>query len=97
MNKKLFVGGLAYSVTDAELGQLFAAHGTVESAKVVTDKYTNQSRGFGFVEMSSQQEAEQAIAALNGKELQGRSLSVNMAKPKAAGSGGGRGSYGNRW
>ena len=94
MNKKLYVGGLAYSITDEQLQQIFAAHGTVESAKVITDRYTDNSRGFGFVEMSSQQEAEKAIEALNGTELEGRALTVNIAKPRedrARGGGGGGG------
>ena len=72
MNKKLYVGGLPFSVTDDQLKTIFESHGTVESAKVITDRYTDKSRGFGFVEMSSQQEAEQAIKALNGTELEGR-------------------------
>jgi RNA recognition motif-containing protein len=82
MNKKLYVGGLPYSVTNGQLTELFQSHGTVESAKVITDKYTDRSRGFGFVEMSTQQEAEQAIQALNGTELEGRSLTVNESKPR---------------
>ena len=95
MNKKLYVGGLPYSVTDEQLTELFQSHGTVESAKVITDRYTDRSRGFGFVEMSTQQEAEQAIQALNGTELEGRSLTVNESKPREnrSGSGGSR----NRW
>ena len=96
MNKKLYVGGLPYSITDQQLEELFAVHGTVESAKVITDKFTDRSRGFGFVEMSSQQEAEAAIAALNGTELEGRTLTVNIAKaredrPRGGGRGGGGG------
>ena len=83
MNNKLYVGGLAYSVSDQELNTLFQAHGTVESASVVKNRDTNDSRGFGFVEMSSQEEAEAAIQALNGTDLQGRSLTVNVAKPKS--------------
>ncbi len=82
MNKKLFVGGLPFSVTDAQLSELFQSHGTVESAKVITDRDTDRSRGFGFVEMSTQQEAEQAIQALNGTEIEGRSLTVNVSKPR---------------
>jgi len=82
MNKKLYVGGLPYSVTDEQLSEMFQAHGTVESAKVITDRYTDRSRGFGFVEMSTQAEAEQAIQALNGSELGGRSLTVNVSKPR---------------
>ena len=95
MNKKLYVGGLSYSVTDTQLSEIFQAHGTVESAKVITDRDTDRSRGFGFVEMSTQQEAEQAIKALNGTELEGRSLTVNESKPREnrAAGGGSR----NRW
>jgi RNA recognition motif-containing protein len=95
MNKKLYIGGLAYSVTDEQLKTLFESHGTVESAKVIMDRYTDRSRGFGFVEMSTQQEAEQAIQALNGTELEGRSLTVNESKPREnrSSSGGSR----NRW
>jgi RNA recognition motif-containing protein len=96
MNKKLYVGGLPYAVTDDQLHELFAAHGTVESARVITDRYTDRSRGFGFVEMSTAQEAEAAIAALDGTELQGRTLVVNVAKPREdrpRGAGGQR----NRW
>ncbi len=82
MNKKLYVGGLPYSVTDSRLREIFAPHGTVESAQVVTDKYTDQSRGFGFVEMGTVAEAEKAIAALNGTSLDGRNLVVNLSKPR---------------
>ena len=89
MNKNLYVGGLPYSVTDEQLQNTFAAHGTVESAKVITDRDTGRSRGFGFVEMSTQEEAEKAIAALNGTELDGRSLTVNIAKPREDRSRGG--------
>ncbi len=102
MNKKLYVGGLPYSVTDEQLSELFANHGTVESAKVITDKYTDSSRGFGFIEMSSQQEAESAIEALNNTELGGRTLTVNMANPReerprgGRGGGGGGGGYRDR-
>jgi RNA recognition motif-containing protein len=93
VNKKLYVGGLSYSVTDSQLQALFASHGTVESAKVVMDRDTDRSRGFGFVEMSTQDEAEKAIAALNGTQHEGRSLTVNMSKPREdrprSGGGGG--------
>ena len=82
MNKKLYVGGLSYSVTDSQLQQLFAGHGTVESAKVIVDRDTNSSRGYGFVEMSTQDEAEKAIAALNGTLHEGRNLKVNISKPR---------------
>ena len=94
MNKKLYVGGLAYSVTDEQLRQLFSGHGTVETAKVITDKDTDRSRGFGFVEMKTQEEAEKAIQALNGTQHEGRSLTVNMSKPREERpSGGGRDRY----
>jgi RNA recognition motif-containing protein len=93
MGKKLYVGNLGYGVTDADLSQLFAPQGTVESATVIMDKMTGRSKGFGFVEMSSDTEAQAAIAALNGKEYDGRALTVNEAKPRESG-GGGRGGYG---
>lgn len=102
--KKLYVGGLPFSVSDRQLEELFAEHGTVESARVITDKMTGRSRGFGFVEMSSQEEAQSAIESLNGSQLEGRTLTVNEAKERAprpgGGGGGGRGGYGggrNRW
>ncbi len=82
MNNKLYVGGLAYSVTDQELIELCSQHGNVESGSVVKDRDTNNSRGFGFVEMSTQEEAEKAIKALDGTDLQGRTLKVNIAKPR---------------
>ncbi len=99
MGKKLYVGNLGYGVTDSDLEQLFAAHGTVESAQVIMDRDTGRSKGFGFVEMGSDQEAQAAIAALNGKEVEGRPLTVNDARPKTegggrGGGGGGRGGYG---
>ena len=93
MGKKLYVGNLAYGVTDGDLQQLFGAYGTVQSAQVIMDRDTGRSKGFGFVEMGSDQEAQAAIAALNGKEVDGRSLTVNEARPKTEG-GGGRGGYG---
>jgi RNA recognition motif-containing protein len=83
MNNKLYVGGLPYSVTDSKLQEIFSAHGIVESARVVADKFTGQSRGFGFVEMSSGSEAQAAISGLNGTQYEGRSLVVNEAKPQA--------------
>ncbi|MBM2806028.1 MAG: rbpA [Deltaproteobacteria bacterium] len=95
MASKLYVGGLPYSVTEGSLRELFSAHGTVESANVISDKFTGQSRGFGFVEMSSNSEAQSAIQTLNGTQFEGRSLTVNEAKPMAKrdnfGGGGGRG------
>ena len=97
MNKNLYVGGLPYSVTEDKLRELFEPHGTVESAKVITDKYTDRSRGFGFVEMSTQQEAEQAIQSLNGTELDGRSLIVNVSKPRENRPRGGGGGSRNSW
>ena len=87
MASKLYVGGLPYAATEAQLTTLFAAHGTVESAHVIADKFTGRSRGFGFVEMSTPAEAQAAIAALNGSQMDGRSLTVNEAKPKEARSG----------
>ena len=97
MNKKLYVGGLPYSVTDEQLMELFESHGTVESAKVITDRYTDRSRGFGFVEMSTAEEAEAAIQALNGSELGGRKLTVNISKPREDRSRNTGGGSRNRW
>lgn len=82
MATKLFVGSLAYSVTDDELEQFFAAVGQVESAKVIIDRETNRSKGFGFVEMSNDDEAKAAIEQLDGKELNGRAIAVNEARPQ---------------
>jgi len=89
----LYVGNLSYSVGDTELQQLFAAYGTVQSAQVITDRETGRSKGFGFVEMGTTEEANAAIAALNGKENEGRALTVNEAKPKTD-RGGSRGGFG---
>lgn len=100
MSNKLYVGGLPYSVTEGQLQEIFQAHGTVESARVITDKLSGRSRGFGFVEMSSQGEAQKAIDALNGTQLEGRTLVVNEARPQEKRNGGGmrRSSGGrNRW
>ncbi|HKN88595.1 MAG TPA: RNA-binding protein [Nitrospiraceae bacterium] len=98
MGSKIYVGGLPYSATEQELNSLFAAHGNVESARVITDKFTGQSRGFGFVEMASGEEASKAISALNGTQMGGRTLTVNEAKPQEPRSGGGdrggRGGFG---
>lgn len=91
MGSKLYVGGLPYSATESQLTSLFAEHGTVESARVIADKFTGQSRGFGFVEMSTADEAKAAITALNGSQMDGRSLTVNEAKPMEPRSGGGGG------
>jgi len=101
MGTKLYVGGLPYSVTESKLQDIFSAHGTVESANVISDKFTGQSRGFGFVEMSSSGEAQKAIESLNGTQLDGRTLTVNEAKPMARRDGGGGSRDGgggrNRW
>jgi RNA recognition motif-containing protein len=96
MSTKLYVGNLAFQTTSEELQQLFAAVGTVESASVVEDRMTGRSRGFAFVEMSTQEEATSAIEQLNGKEVGGRALKVNEAKPRESrgGGGGGRGGFG---
>ena len=99
MGRKLYVGNLTYGVTNSTLEQMFAVHGTVQSAQVIMDRDTGKSKGFGFVEMKTDQEAQAAIAALNGKEMEGRKLTVNEAKPKTegggrGGSGGGRGGFG---
>src|ERR1700678_976359 len=94
MGKKLYVGNLSYDVDSSALGELFTAHGTVESSQIITDRDTGQSKGFGFVEMGSDKEAQAAIAALNGKDNGGRALTVNEAKPKESRSGGGGGGYG---
>ena len=95
VGKKLYVGNLSYDVTDADLAKLFEPHGTVESAQVIMDRDTGRSKGFGFVEMGSDQEAQAAIAALNGQQSGGRALTVNEARPKTEG-GGGRGGPGGR-
>jgi RNA recognition motif-containing protein len=87
--KKLYVGGLAYSVSDTALEALFAPHGAVKSAQVIMDRDTGRSKGFGFVEMSNDQEALNAIRELNGKQHEGRSLTVNEAKPREDRGGGG--------
>jgi RNA recognition motif-containing protein len=87
MGRKLYVGNLGYDISSSDLEQLFAGHGTVDSAAVVSDRTTGQSRGFGFVEMSSDSEAQAAIAALDGKDHGGRALQVNEARPRPAGGG----------
>lgn len=96
MGKKLYVGNLSYDVNDADLQQLFAQHGNVASAVIIQDRMSGRSKGFGFVEMSTDEEAQAAIAALNGKEYSGRVLTVNEAKPREErpGGGGGRGGFG---
>jgi RNA recognition motif-containing protein len=100
MGKRIYVGNLGYNIDDAALQRLFADHGTVESAAVITDRSTGQSKGFGFVEMSSNAEAQAAISALGGTEHGGRALTVNEAKPREdrprGGGGGGGGGGWNR-
>ena len=96
MGSKIYVGGLPYSTTEQQLSDLFAAYGSVTSSRIISDKFTGQSRGFGFVEMSSDAEVQAAITALNGTELGGRTLTVNEARPQEprSGGGGGRGGFG---
>ena len=97
MGKKLYVGNLSYQVDSSELEQLFGQHGTVVSAQIINDRDTGRSKGFGFVEMSSDDEAQAAIAALNGQQHGGRALTVNEARPReerSGGGGGGRGGFG---
>lgn len=97
MAMKLYVGGLAYSVSDDALRALFAEKGEVVSAVVIKDRDSGQSKGFGFVEMADDKEAQDAIAALNGKELEGRTIAVNQARPqenRSSFGGGSRGGYG---
>jgi RNA recognition motif-containing protein len=100
---KLYVGNLPYSMTDADLQDLFSQHGTVQSVQIIIDRDTGRSKGFGFVEMGSSDEAQAAIAALHDKEINGRKLTVNEARPReergprgggGGGGGGGRGGYG---
>ena len=94
MGTKLYVGGLPYSTTEQQLSELFSPHGSVTSAKVITDKFTGQSRGFGFVEMATGEEAQKAISALNGTQMDGRTITVNEARPQEKRTGGGGGGYG---
>src|SRR5215207_2262386 len=100
MGSKLYVGNLSYGVSSSDLEQLFGPHGTVQSAEVIADRETGRSKGFGFVQMGSDEEAQAAIAALHGQEHDGRALTVNEAKPRedrprgGGGGGGGRGGYG---
>ena len=100
MGSKLYVGNLSYNATSSDLEQLFSAHGTVQSAEVIQDRDTGRSKGFGFVQMGSDEEAQAAITALNGQEHDGRALTVNEAKPRedrprgGGGGGGGRGGDG---
>src|SRR5437763_16016257 len=94
MGRKLYVGNLAYGVSSSDLEQLFTPFGTVQSAQVIMDRDTGRSKGFGFVEMGSDGEAQAAIAAMNGKDVDGRQLTVNEARPRAEGGRGGRGNGG---
>lgn len=100
---KLYVGNLSFKTTDEELGQLFSQFGTVGRASVVTDRETGRSRGFGFVEMGSDEEAKAAISGLDGKMIEGRTIQVNVARPREGGGGGGGGrggrggDRGGRW
>jgi RNA recognition motif-containing protein len=94
MGKKLYVGNLSYSVTDHSLQDTFGAFGSVQSAKVMTDRDSGRSKGFGFVEMSSDAEAQAAISGMNGKSVEGRDMVVNEARPMEPRSGGGGGGYG---
>jgi RNA recognition motif-containing protein len=101
MSKKLYVGNLSFNMDDQALGDLFAAYGTVESAKIITDRDSGRSKGFGFVEMASDSDATTAIEKLNGTEQLGRSMNVSEAKPMAPrekrGGGGGGGGFRNRY
>ena len=101
MGAKLYVGNLSYSVADAKLQELFAQHGNVVSARIITDKFSGRSKGFGFVEMGSDEEAERATAALNGTDFEGRAIVVSEARPQEPRSprpgGGGRPPRQNRW
>ena len=97
MGKKLYVGNLPYSATDNSLSDAFTACGTVVSSKIITDRDTGRSKGFGFVEMSSESEAQAAIAKLNGADWEGRAMTVNEAKPMAPREGRSFGGGGNRW
>lgn len=100
MGKKLYVGNLSYETSSSDLEKMFSEHGTVQSAEVISDRMTGQSKGFGFVEMASDSEAQSAISALNGTDHRGRALTVNEARPRepraggGGGGGGGRGGYG---
>lgn len=94
MGKKLYVGNLPYSVSSSDLEAMFSPHGTVQSAEVIIDRTTGRSKGFGFVEMSTDDEAQAAIAACNGQQQGGRALTVNEAKPREDRGGGGRGGRG---
>jgi RNA recognition motif-containing protein len=95
MGKKLYVGNLSYEVTDCDLSKMFEVHGTVESSQIIMDRDTGRSKGFGFVEMKTAQEAQAAITALNGQDSCGRALTVNEAKPRTESSRGGSGDRGS--
>ena len=100
MNKKLYVGSLPYSVTEDELRNLFSSFGPIESVRIITDKFTGQSKGFGFVEMANAEDAKKAVEGMNGKQLNGRTLIVNDARPeqrRERSFGGGGGGGGDRW
>ncbi len=102
MGKKLYVGNLAFEVTESRLQELFAPYGSVQRAQLITDRDTGRSKGFGFVEMTTDQEAQAAIGGMNGQMVDGRALTVNEAKPKedlprTGGGGGSRGGYGARY
>lgn len=96
MGRKLFVGNLPFSATDDTLRELFSQAGTVESAQVIMDKFSGRSKGFGFVEMSTDDEAQAAVAKFSGQDLEGRALTVNEARPMAPREGGGGGGFGGR-
>ena len=101
MGSKLYVGNLSYDVTNADLNTMFTPHGTVNSAEIIQDRDTGRSKGFGFVQMGTDKEAQAAISALNGQQQNGRALTVNEAKPRedrprSGGGGGGGGGGGNR-
>jgi cold-inducible RNA-binding protein len=101
VSKKLYVGNLAFGVSESQLQELFAPYGSVQRAQLITDRDTGRSKGFGFVEMTTDQEAQAAIGGMNGQMVDGRALTVNEAKPKEdrprTGGGGGRGGYGARY
>ena len=96
MGKKLYVGNMSYDVNGSDLEQMFGEHGTVESAQIIVDRSTGRSKGFGFVEMSSDEEANAAMLALDGKDCSGRELKVNEARARVNRGGGGGGYRGNR-
>jgi RNA recognition motif-containing protein len=94
MAKKIYVGNLSFNTNDEQLNKIFAPFGAVTSARVITDKFTSRSRGFGFVEMENNEEADKAIAALNGKDVDGRALKVSEAQPREDKPRGGGGGFG---